>query len=512
MGLFTGGSTSYAPVNKVAPVKAPPAGTTPFAGKVKTPPAVNYGDLSPAQQAALMTMSPEQIQADAAKTANQQIAGQVAPIAAQGAAQDATALAQQNSTAAFNAAASKLLGSLGPEAQQGYGQAATEIGQLARGFTGGVQQTLTNEEAAAHATANQINPNLGGPKDMVDPSAFGNALYASNGFIPASTMVGRGAAARQWGAGLEAVNTDVGRTQEQALQVQQQAQDAAVATKIAEVAAKYPQLFTAQEHADIQQNLSAIKAAGTLTHEANQDANAQGALNIKTFDANTRRLVVHNQKAAQSWKQWYQQASLDEKTAYNNASLKIRGTEAATAFNKVQQAGGQVDKTSSMAFGYVVLKDGSVPVVVKGKAQIIAPGAKVPKGAKPLPLDPRVYSTTAPTALTSTPVAMSKAIGTVKQLIGQPVAAPQRVQDTTGGKYLLDPALNPTGASDHAGHRIGSFMPPNTTDDPQRAVKDTTVTFSQAVAQIREQYPKLTAKQARHAVIVGGIKPDGKKS
>lgn len=484
MGLF-------API-----IKAAVKGSTPFTPRANAPSSVQYTTLTPQQQAAIAPMSNQQIGQDAQNTATQEINSQIAPLQGQQATAAATAAAQAQSTQAFNQAASKLLGSVGPQAEQGYNQAAQETSQLAQGFSAPLRATLTDEQNQQQLQAAQLGVTGQNMPQNVNPAAFGDALKMGNGFIPSSNLLAQGAAANQWGTGLQAVNTDVGRAQLQNEQTTENSTQAKISQQIAEVAAKYPQLFTAQEHADIAQNTANIKTSIAATSAASTIAGTNARITYETnetsianMNANTRITVANNAALAA-------QNTLKEKQWYDTASIKVRGQLANNALMKIQQTGGQVDKNSSLALGYIVLKDGSVPNV-KGQ---------------PIPIDPRAYGSQS-TANTPT-VQYSKAVKSAAALIGTPVVSTQESQTFGGGKYLLDPSLNPTGPLDSPGRALpkGEGSLPATTNDPARAEKDTTVTFAQAVTRIMGEYPLLTRSKARAAVVAAGLKPDGKRT
>lgn len=449
-------------------------------GAIATPAPSDAGG---AASAFAPTMTPEQIAADASGTALGEIKSMIAPVQQTAAAQAATSLAQQRQSAGFNSGADKLLASIGPQIQAGYGQAGKETGQLAQGFTSSVQGQLSDTQRAGAELAAKLGLNA---PEQVDPSAFGNALYAQNGFIPGTLLTQQGAHARQEAIGQRVVNKDVGRAEQQGIVADQHAAEAKTATQIATIAAKYPQLFSKQEHEDIAANAKALSTNSTITrdyntalHQHNQDVLASEKSGFSEDLANAKLKVSIE--------------SLNARISYQNGQLKISGRSAEASFIRAQTAANGIDASASKAEGHLVMKNGQNVLTKDGKFVAV---------------DPRIYSK----GSTKTPQAIYQSM--VKQASSDFRSQENPETVPTGspasGKYILDPALTP-GPDDFVGQPIGTLQVPDSTNDITRAKVGSQVTFAQKRDQYVQQYG-VTRAQARKALVAGGWKPDGKRT
>ncbi len=436
--------------------------------------------------AGLSYLTPAQIATQAGTTARGQITAMAQPILDQQRLDAQQFAGQRAQTQGFNTAAMRELGTIGPQVQAGYTQAAQQEGALAGGVGDSFASSLADsnraaaEFAAAHGAAGS-----GGPS-AVDPSSFGSALKYGNGFIPGQSLLAQGAHANQWAAGTKAV-AHAGAVQDvlatNTTEAKAQAQSA---QHIATLAAKYPSLFSAEEHSLIKQNADTYKLAqgdrklDQADTKLNVDANYKaGILAYYNHGQTTRDIVAANQAA-------YDQATITERTAYHAATITARTEANRIALKKAQQAGHQIDKGASLATGVITFKDGTM---LKGK------------DGTPVAVDPRAYSSSKDK--TGAKSVFGKMVADARRSAGKPL------KNTAGfgGMYILGPGMD-IGPTDTASPGPGF---PATTDDPNRAQKGQTSTFAEMVTALSAQYAA-PRSQARKALIKAGWKPDGKRT
>lgn len=411
--------------------------------------------------------------ASPAETAQQEVAGQTAPILAGLDADNAAYGAERKATSGFNLAAGKLIGGIGPSVGAGYDAAAAEVGDLAKGFSSNAQDKFTSEQDAGNKFVSSQGQTV---PTGVDPQAFGDAMYAENGFIPGSLLAAQGAHARQWAGGMVAANTAQGRQDLTAVDAAQAKNTASVAAKLAATAAKFPALFTAAQHAEIKANLDQAKFAEKSAHDA-------GSLAERT---------VHDSQ------------SLALTEAYHEATIKVRGQSNQIALMRAQQAGHKIDKGSSMVTGFVTFADGTL---------------LTSKGGSPVPVDQRVYTAASKTA--STKQLTDAVKGSFKEaslLLGAP-SVNKNVTSFAPGAYFAKPTAKINGST-----IFGAPGMRPTTNDPklaQRAAGASTFVEAQQmiygalggdaiIAQGLITESKLM-KVIRAQMIRAGWKPDGKR-
>ena len=461
---FTQGKGYYVvPADTTSPTTTPTTPTT-------TSPNTSTDAVNPAS-----IMTPAQVQADAANTANAEVQGAVAPFQTSLQTTLSGGLQQQQQAADFSAAAAKLLGPIGTQVQAGEQSAANDLSGLAQGFSGGVQQQATQEAAAQNAQLQQLAGGGSYSFQPTDAAALGNALYAQNGFIPSTQLVQNAAAANQAAKGDVATELATGQAQQASVISQTQSAATKVQNEIASIIAKYPQYFTEAQKTDITNNLKAASINEEAAYHAAESGYQSGELTndqAKLLQANT-----------------IDTAKLNAQITYQNNEIKIRGLSAEASALRAQTAAHEIDTTASRALHIVMLKSGT-PLLTKS-GQFVP----VPKS-----------SWTEPSASSSVAGQQSKAVKTVAEMKAE--ATPSSVYEAAKavgvvtGAYLLNPSLNPNAASgDTPGN--GSTIPA-TTNDPARAIKPS---FSSALSLVAGEYPALSPKQVRAAVIAGGIKP-----
>jgi hypothetical protein len=527
-------TTAFAPKVKLAPAPAAsPYAKTPAGVKLTGTQTVHYTE-GKGYYAAEPTPVPAsqfvpgqgvqtqgQINTDAANTANTDISGAQAPILANQATQDAAYTGQAQATAGFNLAADKMLTGQAQQIQGDYNTAAGDLSGMASKFAGAQSASLADEQAAttASAVANGAPPGgaapaaPGSPTGGINPQAIGNAEAYQGGFIPSQSMVRQGLSDATLAHGETNVNVAQGQQDEMSIQNAESKNNEAITSQLAAISAKYPSLFSAQEHQDIQDNVAAINLKNTatvdqgklntdqatVTHDAAENANLGSEVmyrttqgNVAITNADTKVAVANNTalyhaqtiqlgKNKVALTKWNDQVTQGIKEQAN--TLKAQG---------LIQAGEKVNAAASKVQGFMVNALGNAILGANGQ---------------PIPVDPKDYTSSVASAKLTPAGRVQTASAWLVTTYGKDTGADKptatsSIQRLSGaGNYIAAPGATGAGVTPPS-----NIAPYATTDDP-RLAQNGVPPFATLVQQMALTAGIPTSK-ARAIAIREGFKPD----
>lgn len=240
----------------------------------------------------------------------------------QQASSDAAARAQAASITGYMSALAPLLQHIAPAVQQGYTQAAGMDALLGKGFADETSQ----QQGANTGQANQILGLSGAPPGQhtevgqaIGGPGVANALGWLNGGLPATGLEQAGAAYGAAAKALPAEFAGQGLEQIQSLQAKQGLADQGYAQKVADIQARYPDLF--------------LKSEQQVTKDQQTAANDQSMIDARTAATkiNAAKVGIAQQVAAD--RAAYQRGELSARDFSN----KIQAARAQTAALDAEQ-------------------------------------------------------------------------------------------------------------------------------------------------------------------------------
>lgn len=446
-----------------APAPTPPPPITPHVAV--RPPVDPY---APRTQA--------QIDAEAAKQAHAALDPQTAEVQRQADLAARRAAADELALKGFTGAAAEMLKGLGEKMSAPYTAAAGEVGDLARGFTGGIADRMSAGEGANEDFARSQGVDY---SSTADPAAQGNVGYDLNGFIPGASLAKQGAAAGAFGASLPAVQEAAGLSDFRRRQAESVQEQGDYAQQMIALAKQFPQLR--DEAMKALQQYEIDKA----NYRETRRVNSANIANAAADNRRQERALRDNERAA-GLNAKTDAAKTAAEYTYKYAALRLRSQEDATKIKQAQAEGHRIDAAASKVVGHVVYKDGSEDPSIK-----VAKQAGASKDMTQYQRAQMVAKANADAiSLRGKPVAVAAALGAP----GKYVAARDQKYNVPGGVFPPDP---------------DGFYPA-TTNDPKRAQRDGSMTFAQAQAHLASAYG-ITPKRARAILIANGWKPDGKR-
>lgn len=422
-------------------------------------------------------LTPQQIQAQAVKTAQAALAPQEQTVANQQKQAAAAAVANASALTGLHGAAAKMLESISPTVQGAYDQATKETGQLAGGFSQEIQDQIAKSQAANAAFAESQGQSAPSGGTQPDPQHLANVLYALGGYIPGSSLASQGAAATARAAELPAVDNAQANSDLNANLAQEALTRKGLQDQLTQIESQRPGAQQAALSALESSNLNNRQFNETTTNDAATRASNARSL-AETIRSNKAAQHTADLNAAtQARAEGLYEAEFGYKQTNDAANLQIKSNAQKIQLAKMTASGQKIDVGASKLLHYVV--DYNRDPVLDNDGKVI-----VVKGA------------------TSSSTPYSRAVSGAKSLRGNPMTNSD-VTPITPGIYL---AAQGASGADVIPSKAGM---PATTNNPDKARRTgSNKSFVEAQTDLVNRY-SVTRAQARKALIAEGWVPEG---
>ncbi len=430
----------------------------------------------------LAPLSTRQLNTQAGQQATAGLAPERAEIERQRAIAAGRAKADQAAMLGLGVVTAEMQRGLVPGVQGAYSNAAAQTGQLAQGFSSGVQERLAagQQESQAFAASQgqdvgQIGPNTGDVKDV---------LYGLGGFIPGSSLAAQGAAAGAHAAAIPAITALALKGDYQRALFEARSQDDEFAQQMIQVATKYPGLRNQALEA-LRKHEMDKRGARLDQRQQTVQERAQRLLE-RQFNEDTRAGMVDERldrdKFTTDTKLAKRQLTIDKQ------QLQLDTKEAKADLQQSIAEGRQVDASASKVLGYIVDKQGREVLDKNGRRIPVKEATSRGKGGR------------GGTAEERNPY--RAAVQAASVLRGDPELAPEFI--TTNGR------TRPPRGKYMTRRGVKGGFPDGTTKDAARAQFNSQYSFVEALSFLAGRYG-IPRAQARKALISSGWKPDGKR-